>query len=92
MLNDLCQEIGISRSFCCRYFKQMMNMTISDYFLEYRLSQALNLLKNSDKAISEVALQSGFSTISYFISVFRKKRGVTPIKYKKNKIFLAINP
>ena len=70
----------------------MMNMTISDYFLEYRLSQSLNLLKNSNKAISEVALQSGFSTISYFISVFRKKRGVTPIKYKKNKIFLTINP
>nr|WP_317429970.1 helix-turn-helix transcriptional regulator [uncultured Mitsuokella sp.] len=92
MLNDLCREIGISRSFCCRYFKQMMNMTISDYFLEYRLSQALNLLKNSDKAISEVALQSGFSTISYFISVFRKKRGVTPLKYKKNKIFLTITP
>ena len=70
----------------------MMNMTISDYFLEYRLSQALNLLKNSDNAISEVALQSGFSTISYFISVFRKKMGVTPLEYKKNKIFLTINP
>lgn len=70
----------------------MMNMTISDYFLEYRLSQALSLLKNSDKAISEVAIQSGFSTISYFISVFRKKMGVTPLKYKKNEIFLTINP
>lgn len=70
----------------------MMNMTISDYFLEYRLSQVLNLLKSSDKAISEVALQSGFSTISYFISVFRKNMGVTPLGYKKNKIFLMIDP
>lgn len=70
----------------------MMNMTISDYFLEYRLSQVLNLLKSSDKTISEVALQSGFSTISYFISVFRKNMGVTPLEYKKNKIFLMIDP
>lgn len=70
----------------------MMNMTISDYFLEYRLSQVLNLLKSFDKAISEVALQSGFSTISYFISVFRKNMGVTPLEYKKNKIFLMIDP
>ena len=61
-------------------------------FLEYRLSQTLNSLKKYDKAISEVALQSGFSTISYFISVFRKKMEVTPLEYKKNKIFLTIDP
>lgn len=64
----------------------MMNMSISDYMIEYRLSQALFLLDNTNKNITEIALQSGFSTTSYFISKFKEKMLITPLEYKvKNK-------
>jgi len=82
VLDDLCNYVNLSRSACCRYFRKMMNMTISEYILEYRLSQAIFLLNNTDKSITEIALQTGFSTTSYFISIFKKKMLLTPYEYK----------
>ncbi len=82
VLDDLCNYVNLSRSACCRYFRKMMNMSISEYLLEYRLSQALFLLNNTDGSITEIALQTGFSTTSYFISAFKKKMLLTPYEYK----------
>lgn len=82
VLDDLCDSINLSRSACCRYFKKMMNMSISDYVMEYRLSQALYMLNNTGENITEIALQSGFSTTSYFISKFKEKMQVTPLEYR----------
>lgn len=86
VLDDLCACVNLSRSTCCRYFKKMMHMSISDYLNEYRLSQALLLLNNTDQSITEIAVQSGFSTTSYFISRFKEKMMITPFEYRmKNK-------
>lgn len=82
ILDELCDDVNLSRSACCRYFKKMMNMSISDYIVEYRLSQALFMLDNTDENITEIALQSGFSTTSYFISKFKEKMRMTPLEYK----------
>lgn len=84
VLDELCDYVNLSRSACCRYFKKMMNMSISDYIVEYRLSQALFMLDNTNKGITEIALQSGFSTTSYFISKFKEKMMMTPLEYKKD--------
>lgn len=84
VLDELCDYVNLSRSACCRYFKKMMNMSISNYMTEYRLSQALFMLDNTDKSITEIALQSGFSTTSYFISKFKETMQMTPLEYRKN--------
>lgn len=63
-----------------------MNMSISDYITEYRLSQALFMLDDTDKSITEIALLSGFSTANYFDSHFKEKMLITPLEYRmKNK-------
>lgn len=86
VLDELCDSINLSRSACCRYFKKMMNMSISEYIMEYRLSQALFMLDHTDKSITEIALLSGFSTASYFDSRFKEKMLITPLEYRmKNK-------
>lgn len=51
----------MSRNECCWYFKQMMNMTITEYLLEYRLSKAAELLETSGLSISEIAWKTGFA-------------------------------
>lgn len=85
VLDDLCRHVNLCRSTCCRYFKQMMNMSISDYINEYRLSQALFLLNNTDESITSIAVLTGFSTTSYFISKFKEKMRVTPLEYRMEK-------
>lgn len=79
----LAEHTSMSKNECCRYFKQMMNMTITEYLLEYRLSKAAALLESSGLSITEIAEQTGFCDVSYFIKIFRGKTGITPKAYAK---------
>ena len=80
-LTELSRHVSMSRNECCRYFKRMMNMTISEYLLEYRLAKAAELLEVSGLSITDIAAQSGFCDVSYFIKMFRLKTGMTPKVY-----------
>lgn len=88
-LDELCEYMNLSRSACCRYLKKMMNMSISDYIFEYRMSQAIFMLNNTDKGVTEIALQSGFASASYFIMKFKEKMGITPFAYKRKSMELS---
>ncbi|MCM1252547.1 MAG: AraC family transcriptional regulator [Clostridium sp.] len=79
----LAESMSMSRNECCRYFKRMMNMTITEYLLEYRLSKAAALLESSDLSITEISERTGFCDVSYFIKMFRRKTGITPKAYAK---------
>lgn len=82
-LDSLSTHMSMSRNECCRYFKKMMNMTISDYLLEYRLSKATTLLSSSEHTITEIAELTGFCDSSFFIKMFKGKTGITPNAYRK---------
>lgn len=84
-LTGLADSVSMSRNECCRYFKQMMNMTITEYLLEYRLSKAAELLETSGLSITEIAEKTGFCDVSYFIKKFKEKTSVTPSIYKRNR-------
>ncbi len=82
-LTALADSVFMSRNECCRYFKQTMNMTITEYLLEYRLSKAAELLETSGLSVTEIAEQTGFCDVSYFIKMFRQKTGITPKTYTR---------
>ncbi len=82
-LSDMATHSNVSRGECCRYFKKMMHMTISDYLMEYRVSKAVELLESSDISISEISETVGFSSQSYFIESFKKKTRLSPLAYRK---------
>lgn len=82
-LTDMATQSNVSRGECCRYFKKMMHMTISDYLMEYRVSKAIELLESTDISISEISETVGFSSQSYFIKSFKKKTRLSPLAYRK---------
>lgn len=82
-LSDMAEHVAVSRSECSRYFKKAMHITISDYLLEYRLTQAVELLETSTMNITEIAHAAGFCDASYFIRRFREKLQCSPEKYRK---------
>ena len=82
-LEDLAGEIHLCRSEACRLFRRYMNQTMFDYLLNYRIEQSLDLLKNSNLNITQIALQVGFSTPGYYTRLFRGRMGITPVQYRK---------
>lgn len=83
-LDAMAGYLSISRGECCRFFKRMMNMTISEYLLEYRITKAVEMLRDTTLNITEIAQAVGFGSVSYFIAEFKKKMSSSPLKYRNN--------
>lgn len=79
----LCREFGISRTHMNRCFRQYTGFSPHDYLIQLRLNNAKLMLKNTDLSVEDVCLQSGFQDTAYFIQAFKKKEGITPLKYRK---------
>ncbi len=74
--------VGMSYSYFSRTFKSVTGKTFSEFVEDIRLDNAKKLLLTTDKAIAEIAFESGYSDACYFISEFRKKSGITPKQFR----------
>jgi AraC-like DNA-binding protein len=66
-----------------KFFKETMGTGFTAYLIDYRLEIAAEMLLESSDNILEIALRTGFESLSYFNRSFKKKYGVTPGKYRK---------
>ena len=82
-LDELSQCVNMSSKYFCRFFKEMTHRTPMDYLNYYRIERACYQLLTTDLPITEVAFNSGFNDLSYFIKTFRRYKGTTPKKYLK---------
>lgn len=85
-LTDIANEINLSTNACCREFKKYMKCTIFEYITNYRLVKSTKLLLTTNDSITNIAYQCGFGSASYFIEKFKKKTGISPFVYRKEKI------
>jgi AraC-like DNA-binding protein/quercetin dioxygenase-like cupin family protein len=79
-LAELCRVSGASKRSLERLFQQEIGMTFGRWRQQLRLMQAMRLLAEGAK-VTHAALESGYSTPSAFISMFRKLLGTTPTSY-----------
>ena len=82
-LEDLAKSASVSKSECLRCFKSCLDTTPYKYIVEFRLSKAANLLKNTSIPVSSIASAVGFNHISHFGKCFKEKTGVTPKEYRR---------
>lgn len=74
----LSQQMGMSRSAFFKKVKAITGFSPNDLVKEYKLNQAVELLKHSDLSITDVAYRCGFNDVGYFGKCFRKKFGMSP--------------
>lgn len=79
----LANKKRISQSQLYRKMKALTGETPNIFIRNIRLQQSLELLKNSDLNISEIAYEVGFTNPSYFSKSFHKKYGKSPLAYRK---------
>ncbi len=83
-LEQLSDHAGISKSQCRILFQRYTGKSPIEYVSEYRLQKTLPLLKNTDKTIVEIALESGFSGSSYYCELFKRTYGTSPMQFRKS--------
>lgn len=81
-INDLTQQIHMSKTYCNELFQKYTHQSPVQYIMAYRLQTAQELILTTDKSISEIAENCGFSTLSYFVAQFRLKYKLSPLKFR----------
>ena len=79
-LEAICERAGASRRTIERIFLSETNMSLGRWRQQLRLACSLRLLATGEK-ITRVAFETGYSTPSAFIAMFRKALGTTPRRY-----------
>ena len=82
-LSMLAEEFHLSEKYISRYFVEHFYLPFSNYVLHLRLTHAKQLLETTEESVTEIALQSGFSNVSYFIRAFKNAYDKPPLKYRK---------
>lgn len=81
-LADMAAQAGYSHSYFSRKFHELMGQKPMEMLLESRLLYAKRLLVSTPLAVKEIALESGFTQSSYFISCFRRAENMTPEQFR----------
>lgn len=76
--------MGFSPIYFHNLFKASTGETLRQYVEDRRIKHAANLLISTDKPLTEIAYESGFSSQSYFSAAFKRKMGVTPREYAQS--------
>ena len=74
--------VGFSKFYFTRLFKKFTGNTFYNYVNVCRINQASLLLLDPQKNITEVAINSGFNSISSFIRIFKIIKGCTPTEFR----------
>lgn len=82
-LEHLAQMFYISPYYLCREFKRSTNSTIIQYLNITRIMNAQRKFMETDKNITEISKETGFSNITHFNRVFKSVTGMTPSDYRK---------
>lgn len=83
-LAALASVCGMSRTYFSGCFKKAMEMNLTTYLEKARISRACMLLATTSLPVTEVALESGFSSLSSFNAIFKKSCGKTPGDYRRS--------
>jgi len=81
-LDVISSHFGLNPSYFSRMFKKAVGSVYTEYLNFVRICKAEKLLKETDMGILDVALEVGFSSVSYFNRVFKRVRNCTPTTYK----------
>ncbi|HEY5562977.1 MAG TPA: AraC family transcriptional regulator [Clostridiaceae bacterium] len=74
---------NMSYSYFSRHFKRVMRKTFTEYLNYIRVTEAEKLLLSTDLNVTQIGLNTGFTSSSYFIKQFKHYKNISPKQYKK---------
>ncbi|MEY9383130.1 AraC family transcriptional regulator [Bradyrhizobium japonicum] len=82
-LDALASDAGLSRFHFCRAFKESTGLSPHAWLRQYRLEQAMNLLRDTDASIALVAAELGYASQTAFAAAFKRLNGETPSDWRR---------
>ncbi len=80
---DIAANQFVTPNYLSTRFKQEVGLSISDYLLDRRVELSCHLLSSTALSIQEISQKVGLDDASYFSKQFKKKKGISPLQYRK---------
>ncbi len=82
-VSTLMEKLNYSYSYAARLFKQFTGFTINQFILSHKMDTAKELLLQTNASILDISLDLGFSSLSYFMKLFKSTYGISPGFFRK---------
>lgn len=83
---EVSRYLSVTPDYFSHLFSKETGIRFIDYVNQARIESACRKLRNTNLKIYEVAEQSGFENTNYFVKVFKKNMGKTPIEYRESAV------
>ena len=81
-LEQVAGVVSLSPTYLSGLFKAEMGQTFTEYIMNLRIERSQQLLRQTDLPLTEISQMTGFETQQYFNRVFKKRTGMSPLKYR----------
>lgn len=82
-LESIARMMHFTPNYIGTVFKSLKKISVNRYLMKVRLQKAQELLGNNELALNDIAELCGFGSITYFHTIFKKEKGVTPGEYRQ---------
>ena len=82
-LTNIASAGAVCRSRCCELFRRYIGQPPNTYLMRYRIQKSIEMLRETNRSISEIAITCGFHSASYFSYIFHREIGLIPQDYRK---------
>ena len=82
-LQELADIVMLDKNYFVRLFKSTYGKTPINVLIDLRMERASDLIVNTNIPITDIAESCGYSSVSYFITEYKKHFGITPLKQRK---------
>ena len=83
LLNEVAQYVYVSDDYLSKILKKYTGRGFEEFVASVRAEMSIRLLLNTDKSITEIAYECGFSAPKYYNAAFEKNYGCRPVDYRK---------
>lgn len=83
-LEEVAAVAHLTPSAFCRYFRKFTRKTLSEFLNDVRVGYACKLLQKNNMSISQISIEAGFNSASYFNRKFKALKGKTPMEYQQH--------
>lgn len=82
-LDSLAEKARLTPNYVSALFRETLHMSVVEYVTKVRLEKAVGLLVETNAAVSEIAVRTGYRNSQYFCRKFKEKHGITPLQYRQ---------
>lgn len=85
---DAAKHMNYSEPYFSKHFKELFEMTFTEYLNILRIGNAIKMMKKGNRSITDISINCGFNTVRHFNRTFKDLTGYSPTNLPQDYVFI----